>query len=168
MKLLGILLGGLALFLAGNGMAVRMREEAELLRKARALFLRIRQELAVRKLPTGQLLRELAADTEFTCFPFLKKTAERFTGAESPARIWAEEIADWNGLRQNVAGKQILLELGRILGSSDGESQAAALALLEERLQGVLTQAEKKASADGKLCRSLGALAGLMLAVLAI
>ncbi len=168
MKLLGILLGGLALFLAGNGFAVRMKEEAELLRKARQILLRIRQELSVRKLPTGSLLRELAADPDFICFPFLKKISVRFTGAESPAEIWREEITQWNGLRQNPAGKQILLELGKILGSSDGESQAAALSLLEQRLQGILEQAEKKAAADGKLCRSLGALAGLMLAVLAI
>ena len=168
MKLLGILLGGLALFLAGNSLAVRLKEEAGLLRKGQLLILRVRRALTVRKLPTGQILRELAADADFACFPFVRKTADRFTGTESPALIWQEEVDRWKGLPHSPAGREALRELGGILGGSDGESQAAALLLLEERMQGSLSQAEKRAAADGKLCRSLGVLAGLMLAVLAI
>ncbi len=168
MKLLGILLGGLALFLMGNSLAARLKEEAGLLRKGQLLILRVRRELTVRKLPTGQLLRELAEDADFACFPFLQKMADRFTGTESPAFIWQEEIDCWKGLPHYPAGREAFRELGGILGGSDGESQAAALLLLEERMQNALSQAEKKAAADGKLCRSLGALAGLMLAVLAI
>ena len=86
----------------------------------------------------------------------------------SPAAIWTEELARWKGLKRFPESREILKELGGILGSADGESQAAALLLLEERLNRLLAAAEEKSAADGRLCRSLGALAGLLLAVLAI
>lgn len=168
MRWLGILLGAVSLLLAGNSLALRLREETAQLRKVQKLLVRVRREIDVRRLPTGVLLRELADDPDYAKFPFLRETSRRFTGVSPPAAIWTEELARWKGLKRFPESREILKELGGILGSADGESQAAALLLLEERLNRLLAAAEEKSAADGRLCRSLGALAGLLLAVLAI
>ena len=58
--------------------------------------------------------------------------------------------------------------MGRTLGASDRDSQLAAFALLSERMDGILLAETSRAEREGKLCRSLGILGGLFLAVLAL
>ena len=60
------------------------------------------------------------------------------------------------------------MEVGRILGSSNHESQLQTLSLLACRAGELVEQTAARTASEGKLCRSLGILAGLLFAVLAL
>ena len=138
-----------------------------LLRAIRGLIGRFSGELAYRRLSTGQMLRAAAADPEFIPLPFLKPAAEVFDGKTAFSAVWEDAVIR---CRPPVAPeeREILLEIGRILGSSDRDSQQASLSLLAQRTDTLLAEGVEKAAAEGKLYRSLGVLAGLFFIVLAL
>lgn len=138
-----------------------------LLRAIRGLIGRFSGELAYRRISTGQMLREAAADPEFIPLSFLKPAAEVFDGKTAFSAVWEDAVIR---CRPPVAPeeREILLEIGRILGSSDRDSQQASLSLLAQRTDTLLAEGVEKAAAEGKLYRSLGVLAGLFFIVLAL
>ena len=167
MKWVGVLLLLGASILTGFQLASRLHDRVRLLRAVRGLIGRFSGELAYRRISTGQMLREAASDPEFTSLPFLKPAAETFDGKIAFSVIWENAVMR---CRPPIAPeeREILLEIGRILGSSDRDSQQAALSLLAQRAEALLAAGTEKAAAEGKLYRSLGVLAGLFFIVLAL
>lgn len=168
MKWIGILAGGLAVILLGNSMAASLKEDVRLLHCIRKLFLRIERELAVRRLPTGQLLRELSEGEDFRSLPFLCEVRRQFTGQESLAVVWHRALAGQRNLLRLPEASELLRECGGILGGSSWDSQIAAISLLRERLDLLIEAAQQRAEKEGRLWRSLGVLGALLLAVLVI
>ena len=167
MKWVGILLLLGASILTGFQLASRLHDRVRLLRAIRGLIGRFSGELAYRRISTGQMLREAAADPEFIPLPCLKPAAESFDGKTAFSAVWENAVIR---CRPPVAPeeREILLEIGRILGSSDRDSQQASLSLLAQRTDTLLAEGVEKAAAEGKLYRSLGVLAGLFFIVLAL
>lgn len=167
MKWAGILIGGIAMILAGILMGQRLRNRAELLSRIRLLLVRMERELSVRHLPTAQLFRELSADPDFQALSFLKEAARNFSGRESPADIWKQAVSVQKELAECPGASELLCAAGSVIGTADWESQAAQLQLLQEKAGEMIRIAEAKAQAEGKLYRGLGLLAAALLAVLA-
>ena len=167
MKFLGICLLLGAGTLAGMQLSKRLWERVLTLREIRELLERFSGELRFKRTPTGQLLREAAADPGFQRLSFLKKAAERFDGREPVFFVW-EQALKAGKIPSGSPEGEILREMGRTLGASDRDSQLAAFALLSERMDGILLTETSRAEREGKLCRSLGILGGLFLAVLAL
>ncbi len=168
MKAAGILLGGFALMLLGSSLSARLREQLQLLLAVKQLFLRIDRELAVRRLPTGQLLRVLAESADFQQFSFLREVSVRFDGRKPLEEVWADALERDRRVRVMPEMAALLRECGGILGSSDWETQTAALTLLTERLDGLIAAARERAEREGRMYRSLGLLSGILLAILAL
>ena len=167
MKWVGILIGGIAMILAGILMGQRLRKRAELLNRIRLLLVRMERELTVRHLPTAQLFRELAEDPDFFSLTFLKEASQCFDGRESPAEVWKQAVSGQKDLSECPGAVELLCAAGGIIGTSDWESQTASLVLLQEKTEEMIRIAEAKAQAEGKLYRGLGLLAAALLAVLA-
>ena len=165
MKWLGILFLLGASTLTGYLLASRLDERVRLLRTIQKLIARFCAELSGRRISTGQMLREAAADFEFSALPFLKKAAEKFDGTIPFCDVWSETLSE---AALTAEETEPLMEVGRILGSSDHESQLQALSLLAHRAGELVEQTAARTASEAKLCRSLGILAGLFFAVLAL
>ncbi len=168
MKVIGVLLGGFALLLLGGSFSARLREQLKMLITVKQLFLRIDRELAVRRLPTGQLLRVLAESPDFSELSFLREISVRFDGKEPLEEVWAAALDRDRRVSALPEMAALLRECGGTLGGSDWETQTAALSLLSERLDGLIASARERAEKEGRMYRSLGLLSGLLLAILAL
>lgn len=151
--------------LTGSRLASRLAERVERLRAVRGLIERFSGELAYRRTPTGQLLQAAAGSREFAALPFLRKAAESFDGSVSFSRVWEAAVRQSSCPPEE---RELLLEMGQIVGVSNRDSQVAALALLASRADGILEEQAKRAAVEGRLCRSMGVLGGLLFLVLAL
>ena len=166
-KWLGVVAGAVACFLLGSSCAMRLKEQLDSFHTLEKLLLRFSKALSLRRMPTKQLLSEAAAAPEFACFLFLKEAAANFDGSQPLEQLWGEAVEKQKPPLP-TEGQEILLEIGRILGNGSWEDQAAALELLKSRLEPITVQAGERMQRESRLFRSLGGLAGLLLAVLAL
>ncbi|MGI5893552.1 MAG: stage III sporulation protein AB [Candidatus Merdivicinus sp.] len=168
MKWLGILFASIACFLIGQNMATQLKEQCQYLQCLKLLLLRIDREIRVSRLPTAVLLQRLAKESDFQPLGFLRKTAQRFTGKQPVSILWEEALEEETCLTKLPDTKSLIRELGGIIGESDWESQTSALTLVNERLDRQLDDAEQRYLTQGRLYRSLGILAGILFAILAL
>lgn len=102
---------------------------------------------------------------ENTGFCFIKKLPERFAPGVNFHDEWHNALADEHLYEEE---KLILEELGSVLGTSDAEGQLAALSALEERAVQLQRLRSDDYSRKGKMYRSVGVLAGVMVGILVI
>lgn len=173
--LLGIrLLGAVLLILSGTGLG-------------RQIAARYGRRVAELEQLQG-LLAMLASEIDYALTPLPEALARvGRLGEPGPARRLFERTAvalgdgspesfreAWSRIRREEAGElaltgrddEILEELGWALGASAREDQLRHLALAAERLKAATTLAERLATKNAPLTRSLGILGGILLALL--
>ena len=64
--------------------------------------------------------------------------------------------------------KKILAQLGTQLGTTDTQGQLSVLAVFNENIGSMIEKQTEKYAVKGKLCRSMGILAGAMAGILII
>lgn len=64
--------------------------------------------------------------------------------------------------------KKLLIQLGRQLGTTDTEGQLSVISVFNESLETMIEKQSEKYAVKGKLCRSMGILAGAMAGILII
>ena len=80
------------------------------------------------------------------------------------SRLWNDALEKQPGLQKEEL--ELLRDTGKILGSTDSESQVNALSLQQKKLALILEEAMAKQQTQGKLFRSMGVLCGFLLIIL--
>lgn len=80
--------------------------------------------------------------------------------------IWQESID--SDFTLTIEEKKMLIQLGRQLGTTDTEGQLSVISVFNESLDSMIKKQSEKYAVKGKLCRSMGILAGAMAGILII
>ena len=112
----------------------------------------------------GELLDTFSNRSVYQEFQFLSQTAAHMQQQTPFVQAWSEQVQAEKHLSPEV--KEVLLELGEELGRTDLEGQLSALSQAHIQLQRFQDTYRVTYQKKGKLYRSLGLLAGLLLAVL--
>ena len=119
--------------------------------------------------PTMQLLENLIAMEEYKDFYFLSSCKHLFSKSIPFSTSWRTALANHSeNLQLSTDDKKLLLRLGDILGTMDGDNQISELALIKRSLEDRLEQARQDRQKYGKLYRSLGVLAGFGISIFMI
>ena len=155
MKLLG---AGLLLctgLLAGCAAARRLDQQVQLLRLLRQMLTAMMQTLQATLPLTADLLQMLADTPAFAELRFLQVAAGN---PENYPQCWLDAVRHDPAL--------VMETVGQTLGSTALDGQLAALQLCLDRLGALQTDAENAAAKHCGLCRSMGILSALFLAIL--
>ncbi len=79
---------------------------------------------------------------------------------------WEESLQTENLNALTMEDRQILADLGNVLGSTGLQGQIDQLNLLQSRLKSQWEMASQRYAINGKLYRSLGLLGGLLMVIL--
>ncbi len=166
MKMLGIICT--VLFCCGAGMLVSLsiRERVRHTEQLAMLLEEIRVRMQYQQLPIDEMLSLFAVHPNYQEFQFLQHTQAALSADEPPMQIWCEEV-----MRDSAvvpAAKDILCDLGNILGTTDLDGQLSALSVHRMQLQRLSDEMRENCRKRGTLSCQLGGLAGAMLAVLLI
>lgn len=163
-KITGLALIVLCCSTAGIWAASGLSKRVSTLEIVIRLYQYLRDSLKYLRPSVTMLIGRAAGEAEFSGLGFLRGCDEKMRSGKNFPESWREAISE------DIAtmGKEdapIVLSLAGVLGASDLDSQLAALehgmALLEARLG----EAREYASKHKKLYRTLGVLAGLMVAI---
>ena len=161
MKLLG---AGLLLctgLLAGCAAAHRLEQNVRQIRLLRQMLTAMMQELQATLPLTADLLRLLADAPAFCSLSFLRHAADH---PDSFPQCWFDAVQNDPALTPDTAA--VMETVGQTLGSTALDGQLAALQLCLDRLGALQTDAENAAAKHCGLCRSMGILSALFLAIL--
>ena len=163
MKWIGLIFLILCGAMAGMACSGKLRMKLERTEKL-CSFLREMGVLMQYQMSTlGELLDTFSSRSVYQEFQFLSQTAVHMQ--QTPfVQAWSEQVQAEKHLPSEV--KEVLLELGEDLGTTDLEGQLSALSQAHIQLQRFQDTYRVTYQKKGKLYRSLGLLAGLLLAVL--
>lgn len=166
LKVVGIIIIIAAASFAGNYFSSALKSRAAALKRLNYMLEEIRILLRCKSATVYEIAETLAADERFSEFTFLKRlTAEK----DKPFReSWCRAVSENVPRSLKKADTEILLDIGRRLGTTDLEGQLGAVRLWQSELSSAAASAEEDFAKKGKLYRSLGALAGAFIAIMLI
>ena len=164
---------GMALVVAGASgtgflMAWSVRRAAAVLEQLLSAMELMRNEIACRRTPLPELMRQLQAAVRGPASEFFGRLAgdlERRQVGTVAASV-RRQVAATPAFPSPV--RQVLLQLGAGLGQYDAEGQLRSVELAEARLRSQLEQLRAQQQARVRSYCTLGVCAGLALAILAI
>lgn len=167
LKLLGSVL------LAGGAATLGFSAAAQLERRVRALRTLLgalevmEREVSFRLTPMPELLSSLAERTPCPVGSFFSHcwSGLEHLGEKRLEEIW-DEALEAVPMDLDVEERQVLHELGGVLGRYDGEGQREALALARVQLGGCLVRASEERTRLGRVYGALGLAAGMFLVIL--
>lgn len=145
-------------FLFGNHYAVRLKNRCTALQSFIAAVLRIQSTIAFTAAPTGEIF-ENAARAEDDAGQFFARLIQNKHLQKCPEKAWHKALLGCSALLKE--DKEILQQLGQMLGDGDCNAAVNQLALCRTRLEQQLDNARTVASANMKLARSLGVFGGI-------
>ena len=146
---------------------IRSRERVESLHALMEALGMLRDELVSLRVPLPELLRLLAGRCRGPAVRIFLETGSCVEKRElSVSAAWEKAIGGLDPLLLRQEERQALLALGRVLGRSGSEEQAAAIRRTEERLRLFTELEEKECVKRSRVRAALGAGAGVMLAIL--
>lgn len=168
LKTLGILMVIAGASGTGFSMALNVHRTSELLQQLLAALELMRNEIACRRTPLPELMRQLQAAVHGPASEFFGRLAgdlERRQVGTVAASV-RRQVAATPAFPSPV--RQVLLQLGAGLGQYDAEGQLRSVELAEARLRSQLEQLRAQQQARVRSYCTLGVCAGLALAILAI
>ena len=112
--------------------------------------------------PVEDILSAVIREDFISELPFIINIREKTQTDTDFRRVWRECLDEWNSLSHIGREEyEILCDLGNDLGASGLESQLENIAAQREHISDIITQAENDRRTKGKLCRSMGVLAGI-------
>lgn len=145
-------------FLFGNYYALRLKNRCTALQSFIAATLRIQSTIAFTAAPVGEIYEDLAqADDD--AGQFFARLLQNKHLPKCPEKAWRKTLLGCSVLLKE--DKEILQQLGQMLGDGDCEAAINQLALCRTRLEQQLDDARSVAAANMKLARSLGVFGGI-------
>lgn len=171
LKIIGLILLTASCTGYGYYKSMEYRHRLEQVQELRKIIFLLSGEIACRKTPLAEACQMLAARSEKPYGNWLWTLYASMTRDKKMpfCKIW-EEAAEqlFTSIFLPEAEQNELKRLGKKLGSSDSKMQEQALNWYGEQLQELENSYRRTLQEKQKLCRSLGILAGLFLAVLFI
>lgn len=111
------------------------------------------------------MVRRFRSSPELAGLTFLEYLPETFSEGENFREMWRQSL-----MKQEFPAeeREILAELGEMLGRTDIEGQLAELSVLEERVRCLENERRTVCSQKGRMYRSVGVLFGVMVGILVI
>lgn len=146
-------------------MSLGMKKKLERLN----LFRRMTDETATliryRSLTVREIFLMLKENGAYADLLFLQNAD--FSDKSRPVgEIWQESID--SDFTLSSEEKKLLIQLGRQLGTTDTQGQLSVISVFNESLDTMIEKQSEKYAVKGKLCRSMGILAGAMAGILII
>lgn len=146
-------------------MSLGMKKKLERLN----LFRRMTDETATliryRSLTVREIFLMLKENRTYSDLLFLQNSD--FSDKSRPVgEIWQESID--SDFTLSSEEKKLLIQLGRQLGTTDTQGQLSVISVFNESLDTMIEKQSEKYAVKGKLCRSMGILAGAMAGILII
>ena len=122
--------------------------------------------LKYRSATVYEIAEALSRDQRFAEFGFLQELA--FSSESTFQQSWCEAVENHipNGI--NKSDSELLMNIGRQLGTSELEGQISGVKLWQAELDSALAAAQEEYSRKAKLYRSLGVLTGVFIAIMLV
>ena len=163
------LTGVLLIFLAFSSIGVNISSGIKRKLERLILFRKMTDEIATliryRSLTVREIILLLGDNDLYNDIGFLH-TGKYCDKSKPAGEIWVESVMSDFSLSQEE--KKILAQLGTQLGTTDTQGQLSVLAVFNENIGSMIEKQTEKYAVKGKLCRSMGILAGAMAGVLII
>lgn len=165
LRVIGVLLIFSACCCTGINMSLKMRKKLERLE----LFRRMTDETATliryRGLTVREIMTQLRSNAAYTGLDFLQ-SGDYSDRSHPAAEIFMECTRE--DMCLSAEEKRFLIRFASELGTSDVKGQLSAISILSEELDVMIKAQSEKYAVKGRLCRSMGILAGAMLGILII
>ena len=159
MKIISLIVMGLACALTGQYIAFRLGRRVQILEKMLLMFGMIETEISYLSRPTCDLIKALAEKEELKERDFLPICLSFFEKGEDINTAWSESLS----VSDRIGGEDacILYSFGENLGKSDSEGQIANCRYHTELTRERLLAARKKREQYASLACGLGMLSGI-------
>ncbi len=166
MKWIGFLLTAAACAGVGQWAASQIHRRVHLLECSISLVEILKSQLSFTMAEPAVILREIEEKKALKDLSFLAVCLHLCKQGTAFPVAWRESL-ETDGLDPlTVEDRQILTDLGNVLGSTGLQGQIDQLNLLQSRLKSQLEAASQRYATNGKLYRSLGLMGGLLLVIL--
>ncbi len=165
-----------AILLVGGAAVIGFGASWELSVRARVLgsFLSaldlMRSEIGNRLTPICELLNKLSGESPPPLNAFFKECEEeKLKKTDVPfSIIWRKTLMHADYLKLKLSEKEVLCELGSVLGRYDAEKQISAIAHFGRRIESLYECAENDRKSLGKLYAKLGLICGVSVVIVLI
>ncbi|MGN0641678.1 MAG: stage III sporulation protein AB [Huintestinicola sp.] len=155
--------------LAANG----LKRRVDALRQLKLMLENIRLMIRYEAAPLGEIVCRLCESGAYGRLDFLPSLRESLEGEDIYSAemnfnlFWSAALEEHRGAFSEE-DMTLLANLGSVLGTTDAEGQLSALSLAEAETSNLISGANEQYRAKGRLYRSLGAVAGALIAVVII
>ena len=122
--------------------------------------------LKYRSATVYEIAEALSHDERFSEFGFLREVS--FSSERPFQQSWCEAVEKNIPMGINKSDSELLMNIGRQLGTSGLEGQISAVRLWQAELDPVISAAQEEYSRKAKLYRSLGVLSGVFIAIMLV
>lgn len=159
MKILSLIIMGLACAMTGRYVAFRLAKRVRVLEKISLMLGMIENEISYLGRPTQELIKILSEKDELRELDFLPICLSLCEGGENAVAAWANSISE----SRNVDGEDacILYSFGESLGRSDIDGQISSCKYHEKLVEERLNEAREKRKRYASLACGLGMLSGI-------
>ncbi len=164
-RLIGVFLIFSACCSMGLNISFSMKRKLERLETIRKMSNEIATLIRYRSLTVREIFLTLKENDIYSGLVFLHN-ADYSDKNFSVDKIWCKEVE--TDFTLSPEEKSILCELGNQLGTTDTEGQLSILEVFNKKIETMLEDQTEKYAVRGKLCRSMGILAGAMVGILII
>lgn len=166
MRWIGFFLAATACLSIGRWASAQMNKRVQQLEAAISLIEFFKAQLVFTMAEPARILQEAVSRKAVKNLPFLSTCLDFYKQGEVFPDAWQKSLLAERSDALNSEDRQILIDLGGILGSTGLQGQLDQLNLLENRLQIQRDAAAQRYQTSGKLYQSLGLMGGLALVIL--
>ena len=164
-RLIAAVLFTLAGGCAGIMLSQRLRQRQELCVQIGALLRDAAVCIRYVGMNVYDMVRRFRSSPELSGLTFLRNLPESFSEGENFREQWQRSLS---GQELPPEERDILSELGEMLGKTDIDGQLAELGVLEERVRCLENERRSVYTQKGRMYRSVGVLFGVMVGILVI
>ncbi len=166
MRWIGFILTAAACLGIGQWAALQMSRRVRQLEACISLTEFFKAQLAFTMAEPVSILQEAVSRRVAKNLSFLSSCLDLYEQGEIFPEAWKKSLQQERGDALTNEDRQILLDLGEVLGSTALQGQLDQLNLLESRFQIQQEAAAQRYQTTGKLYQSLGLMCGLALVIL--
>lgn len=152
--------------IVGFSMADKLNQSRKICGEIGYLFQRTSFFITYRQDDVYTICRSLKSDSELKNLTFIAELPECYRTGEDFRQLWDSAVRSQKNIDNEEA--ELLLHLGAVLGKSNAESQAEAIAGLTAELERITQIRTENLLKKGRLYRSAGLLFGVMAGIIVI
>lgn len=150
----------------GAAMADKLRRRCKRFSEIQHLLSRVSYWIGSREDDVYAVCRRIKDEDVLPGISFIGQLPESYCSGENFHLRWASAVQGSRDLEEKE--KELLMELGRILGAGDKTSQLNSINALERETERLRNEQTEQLAKKGKLYTSAGLLFGVMAGILAI